>query len=139
MIKTIQTLQTINNGEKNISTQKNNPEIIIGFPVQQSFDFGFDFQPDTEIYRDIKLNDNLIKLESRRYIGNKSKLADWIINIILTQTENCHSFLDIFAGTATVSKRAFAYFQKVIVNDILYSNNIIYKAFFEAGIWDKKK
>ncbi len=139
MIKTIQTLQTINNGEKNISIQKNNPKIITGFPIQQSFDFGFDCQPDTEIYRDIKLNDNLIKLESRRYIGNKSKLADWIINIILTQTKNCRSFLDIFAGTATVSKRAFAYFQKVIVNDILYSNNIIYKAFFEAGIWDREK
>ena len=139
MIKTIQTLQTINNGEKNIRIQKNNPKIITGFPIQQSFDFGFDCQPDTEIYRDIKLNDNLIKLESRRYIGNKSKLADWIINIILIQTKNCRSFLDIFAGTAAVSKRAFAYFQKVIVNDILYSNNIIYKAFFEAGIWDRGK
>ncbi len=139
MIKIIQTLQTINNGEKNISIQKNNPEVMTGFPIQQSFNFIFDFQPDNEAAHDIKLNDNLIKLESRRYIGNKSKLADWIINIILTQAENCRSFLDIFAGTATVSKRAFAHFRKVIVNDILYSNNIIYKAFFETGIWDREK
>jgi len=112
MIKTIQQSQIINDNEKNISIQKNNPEIITGFPIQQSFNFGFDFQPNTEIYHDIKLNGNLIKLESRRYIGNKSKLADWIINIILAQAENCRSFLDIFAGTAAVSKRALRIFRK---------------------------
>lgn len=139
MTKTIQILQPINSGEKKINIQKNNSKILTGFPMQQSFDFGLDFQPNAEIYGNIKLNDNLIKLESRRYIGNKSKLTDWIINIILTQTENCRSFFDIFAGTATVSKRALAHFQKVIVNDILYSNNIIYKAFFETGIWDREK
>jgi adenine-specific DNA-methyltransferase len=139
MIETTQTLQTINNGEKIISIQKNNPEIIKEFPIQQSFDFIFDFQPNAENLHDIKFNGGLIKLESRRYIGNKSKLADWIINIILAQTENCHSFFDIFAGTAVVSKRAFEHFQKVIVNDILFSNNTIYEAFFKNGMWNREK
>ena len=80
-----------------------------------------------------------INLESRRYIGNKTKLTNWIMNTILEETENCNSFLDIFAGTATVSKSAFQHFNKVIINDILFSNHIIYKAFFEIGNWNKPK
>ncbi|MHB1664615.1 MAG: Dam family site-specific DNA-(adenine-N6)-methyltransferase [bacterium] len=139
MVEALQKLQIINDNEKAISIQRNNPEIITKFPIQQSFNFGFDFQPDTENYCDIKFKNDLIKLESRRYIGNKSKLANWIIETILTQTENCHSFFDVFAGTANVSKRAFGHFHKVVVNDILYSNNIIYRAFFEVGIYNRKK
>jgi adenine-specific DNA-methyltransferase len=80
-----------------------------------------------------------INLESRRYIGNKTKLTNWIINTILEETQDCNSFLDIFAGTATVSKSAFQHFNKVIINDILFSNHIIYKAFFEIGNWSKPK
>ena len=80
-----------------------------------------------------------INLESRRYIGNKTKLTNWIMNTILEETNNIHSFLDIFAGTAAVSKSAFQHFKKVIINDILFSNNIIYKAFFEVGNWNKPK
>lgn len=139
MIKTIQQPQIINNDEKNIGIQRNIPGVITKFPIQQSFDFGFDFQPNTENYHDIKFKNDLIKLESRRYIGSKSKLTNWIIKTILAQAENCSSFFDVFAGTAIVSKVACQHFQKVIVNDILYSNNIIYKAFFEVGVWNRKK
>lgn len=80
-----------------------------------------------------------INLESRRYIGNKTKLNQWILSNILKETEKCDSFCDLFAGTATVAKSTFKYYKRVIVNDILYSNNIIYKGFFEIGEWDKFK
>lgn len=80
-----------------------------------------------------------INLESRRYIGNKAKLSEWIISTILQEAKNSKSLIDIFAGTASVSKLAFGHFEKVIINDILYSNNVIYKAFFEVGKWEKKK
>lgn len=83
--------------------------------------------------------EKLINLESRRYIGNKTKLTDWILNTILEETENVKSFFDIFAGTATVSKSAFKHFDRVVVNDILYSNNVIYNAFFKIGVWNKSK
>lgn len=78
-------------------------------------------------------------LESRRYIGNKAKLTEWITQTLIAQTKNCHSFLDLFAGTASVAKACFPYFEKIIVNDILYSNYTIYKAFFEATPWDSVK
>ena len=80
-----------------------------------------------------------IALESRRYIGNKNKLTNWILETILAETENCKSFLDIFAGTGSVAKASFKHFDTVIVNDILHSNNIIYKAFFQISPCDIEK
>ena len=80
-----------------------------------------------------------ISLESRRYIGSKAKLTEWIMGLIDKETENINTFVDIFAGTASVSNRAIKKYNHVIINDILYSNNIIYKGFFEAGKWDEEK
>lgn len=78
-------------------------------------------------------------LESRRYIGSKAKLADWILSTIGTEVADAHSFFDVFAGTASVSKAALKKFSKVIINDHLYANNVIHKAFFATGIWDNAK
>ncbi|MCD8042871.1 MAG: helix-turn-helix domain-containing protein, partial [Tannerellaceae bacterium] len=61
-----------------------------------------------------------IALESRRYIGSKAKLSDWIMGLIEEETEDVHTFTDIFAGTATISSRALTKYKKVIVNDFLY-------------------
>lgn len=83
--------------------------------------------------------DKPISLESRRYIGSKAKLTDWIMDVIDSRTNNIHCFCDIFAGTATVANRAFRKYDKVIINDFLYSNNVIYKAFFGEGDWNKEK
>lgn len=79
------------------------------------------------------------KLESRRYIGCKAKLTDWIFDVVQKQTHNVHSFCDIFAGTGSVSNKAIHLYNNVIMNDFLYSNNIMYKAFFGIGKWDKNK
>jgi len=79
------------------------------------------------------------KLESRRYIGCKAKLIDWIFNLIDKETQNVHTFCDIFAGTGSVSNRAVTLYDNVILNDFLYSNNLLYKAFFASGKWNKEK
>jgi hypothetical protein len=79
------------------------------------------------------ITDKGISLESRRYIGSKSKLTDWIIGEIKKEAKGAKSLIDIFAGTGSVSKAAFGYFDTVIINDILHSNNVIYKAFFAPG------
>lgn len=82
---------------------------------------------------------NRIKIESRRYIGCKAKLVDWIFELIDVNTDNCHSFCDIFAGTGAVAHRAISLYDHVTMNDFLYSNNVIYKAFFEDSSWDEEK
>lgn len=79
------------------------------------------------------------KLESRRYIGCKAKLIDWIFELIDKETQNAHTFCDIFAGTGSVSNRAVDIYDNVIINDFLYSNNILYKAFFSKGEWNEEK
>lgn len=76
-------------------------------------------------------------IENRRYIGNKAKLTDWILSIILKETKNVKIFADLFAGTASVSYAASRYFKDIIINDILVANNTIYKAFFKQEKWNK--
>ena len=74
----------------------------------------------------------MYNISNRRYTGSKYKLLDWIEELIL---ENCEgeSFFDVFAGTGVVSAYMSKHYKKVIVNDFLYSNEIIYKAFFGSG------
>ena len=81
----------------------------------------------------------MFDLESRRYIGNKAKLTRWIMDIINEHTGGYHTFFDVFAGTASVSKAAIPYADKIIMNDFLSSNNIIYQAFFSEGQYDLDK
>ncbi|MBQ9630010.1 MAG: DNA adenine methylase [Treponema sp.] len=80
-----------------------------------------------------------IPLESRRYIGCKQKLVDWIFDIVQSETENIHTATDIFAGTGVVAKKMLSLYDKVIINDFLFSNNQIYTAFFKMGDWNKEK
>ena len=80
-----------------------------------------------------------IALESRRYIGSKAKLIDWIMDTIKSETDDVHSFFDVFAGTGVVTKAALNSFDYVFTNDFLYSNNLIYKAFFGEGDFDEIK
>lgn len=69
-------------------------------------------------------------INNRRYIGSKARLVDWIFENIKLQ--NMKTICDIFAGSGIVS----SYFAQqtqisnIILNDLLYSNQIIYSAFF---------
>lgn len=55
------------------------------------------------------------------------------------EAPDAQSFCDIFAGTATVSHQAITRYKRVVVNDFLFSNNVIYQGFFSCGDWDKQK
>lgn len=117
-------------------------QLVMNFYDTMTSQSIYDFNRIEEkfIYQSVKKsNQDEIDIHQRRYIGNKTKLSNWILEIILRETKNCNSFCDIFAGTATVAKTAFSYYDKVIVNDLLYANNVIYKAFFQPGDWDKFK
>ena len=73
---------------------------------------------------------SFFKISNRRYTGSKQKLSKWIVETINNEI-NLNSFFDIFAGTACVSTN-FTNIDKLIINDFLFSNNIIYKAFFNS-------
>lgn len=67
---------------------------------------------------------------NRRYAGSKYKLSDWIVELI---NRHCigNSFCDLFAGTGVMSHRMLPYVNELYINDFLYSNEVIYKAFFD--------
>lgn len=79
------------------------------------------------------------KIENRRYIGCKAKLVDWIFDLIGKEIDDAQTFCDIFAGTGSISSKAVHLYQNVIMNDFLYSNHILYTAFFACEDWDREK
>lgn len=79
-----------------------------------------------------------MELTNRRYIGSKAKLLDWIFTEIDSNTVG-KSFFDIFSGTGCVAERALYNYENVIVNDILYSNKVIYDAFWSNEAFNMKK
>lgn len=71
----------------------------------------------------------MIEIKNRRYIGCKTKLIDIIYDIVEKNTTiKNYTFADLFAGTGVVSHFFLKNGHEVFVNDILYSNYIVYKA-----------
>lgn len=70
------------------------------------------------------------EINNRRYTGCKAKLVKWIKDIIKKHCKECDSFCDIFAGTGVVTAGVIDNYKTFFINDFLYSNEIIYKAFF---------
>ena len=58
---------------------------------------------------------------------------------MLTLCPNCNSFFDVFGGTGVVTYSVLDIYSKFVVNDFLYSNEVIYKAFFEQTDYDESK
>ena len=81
----------------------------------------------------------MFDIQNRRYTGNKFKLMDWISKLIDEYCPNCHSFFDVFAGTGSVTDYLFEKYDRFIINDFLYSNNVIYKGFFLNEKYDRNK
>jgi adenine-specific DNA-methyltransferase len=85
-----------------------------------------------------KVKENYFQIYSRRYIGSKHKLISWIFSIIIKECVG-NSFAEIFSGTGIVAAEASKTYTNIIVNDFLYSNYSIYKAFFEKGEYNATK
>lgn len=77
-------------------------------------------------------------IENRRYIGSKNKLLAWLSELMDQYTKGV-SFFDVFAGTGVVSVKMLPRYDKIIMNDFLYSNNIIYNAFLGTKPYDATK
>jgi adenine-specific DNA-methyltransferase len=78
------------------------------------------------------MDDKKFELKNRRYIGNKEKISSIIIDLIKNYFEdlNTLTFFEPFAGTAVVADYISKLGSKVIINDLLYSNYVIYKSWF---------
>lgn len=80
-----------------------------------------------------------MNINNRRYTGSKYKLMTWIKELLDANCPNCNSFFDVFGGTGVVTASVLDMYQNFIINDFLFSNEIIYKAFFLQEAYDQKK
>lgn len=85
-----------------------------------------------------QIKKNHFQLHNRRYLGNKYKLIKWIFSILEKECSG-KIFVDIFAGTGVVGAVASKHYDKIVLNDFLFSNHVIYQAFFSNDDWDKNK
>lgn len=78
-------------------------------------------------------------IQNRRYTGCKMKLTDWIKNVVEENCKNSKSFCDIFGGTGVVTSKFINDYEEFYINDFLYSNEIIYKAFYMKQDYSEPK
>ena len=77
----------------------------------------------------------MFNMYNRRYTGSKYKLMEWIRSLII---DNCNG-KTFFAGTGVVTEYMINDYQKYIINDFLYSNEVIYKGFLLQENYDIDK
>lgn len=78
-------------------------------------------------------------IQNRRYTGCKMKLTPWINEVIKKECKNCNSFFDVFAGTGVVTSSVIDNYKTFNINDFLFSNEMIYKAFFMKEDYSEQK
>ncbi len=78
-------------------------------------------------------------INNRRYTGSKYRLMPWIKKTIIENCAEHSSLFDVFDGTGIVSATLIDAVSKIIINDFLYSNEVIYQAFFSQGAFDTNK
>lgn len=86
-----------------------------------------------------ELNLDTIEIENRRYLGSKSKLIDFIGEIVDKYCGSYSSFFDLFGGTGVVSAKFNNSNTKIIINDLLKSNYMSYKTWFDDSKYDLQK
>lgn len=77
-------------------------------------------------------NEKRFALKSRRYLGNKYKLLEFIDEIIKNNIGDFNSFADVFAGTGVVGEYFNDGKRIIITNDLLKSNYIPLLSFLKT-------
>lgn len=81
-----------------------------------------------------------MKINNRRYIGSKTSLLSNIDDVISKYFRNqTFTLADIFSGTGIVAEYFYEKGNKIIANDILYSNYVSYMTWLSNGSFDKEK
>ncbi len=73
-----------------------------------------------------------VAIGSRKYLGSKHRLLDFIGPTILAQVPHIGTFLDGFSGTGVVASWLRPHVQKTIVNDLLRSNYVVNRAYLAS-------
>lgn len=88
--------------------------------------------------RNDSMND-YFSINNRRYTGSKYKLLSNISEIVKKYCPRQNTFTDIFAGTGVVTADLLHHFKEININDLLFSNDVIYRSFFLNKKYSNKK
>lgn len=80
-----------------------------------------------------------LNIENRRYIGNKSKLLKFIDDTIKKEKIEFTTFGDVFSGTGVVAEYFLNKGKDIYVNDLLFSNYVVYKALLSNEQFSEEK
>ena len=80
-----------------------------------------------------------LNIENRRYIGNKSKLLKFIDDTIRKEKIEFNTFGDVFSGTGVVAEYFLNKGKDTYINDLLFSNYVIYKALLSNDEFEEEK
>ena len=80
-----------------------------------------------------------MKINNRRYTGSKYKLMPWIKELLQENCQDANSFFDVFGGTGIVTASVVDLYDSFVINDFLFSNEVIYKGFFLQSEYDIDK
>ena len=125
------------NIEINLETSHNGKIIWNDKNFQQILDYIQKNKPKKIVEAEIRQPYKSIKINNRRYLGNKYKLLPFITDVVKKECKNISTVADIFAGTGAVAS-AFTN-KKIITNDIMYSNYICHLAWFSSETYSKSK
>lgn len=129
---TITELKYLANISSNIIARLKNNETISLTTLEKicrAFNCGIEDVLRFDFPQDVHAEENsLTHIQSRRYLGNKFKLLDFISAVVAENCADVKIVADIFAGTGAVAA-AFAD-RQLIVNDLLYCNHICHLAWF---------
>lgn len=79
------------------------------------------------------------EIHNRRYLGAKTKLLNFINEVVEKECGQYQSFLDLFGGTGVVANNFNNKETKIIINDLLKSNYYSYLTWFGSEKIDEKK
>lgn len=80
----------------------------------------------------------MFEIHNREYTSYENELMDWI-NEVLSECCIGNTFFDLFGGTGIVPKYLIDKYDNYIINDLLHSNEVIYKGFFMQKEFDFNK
>jgi len=81
-----------------------------------------------------RIEQGYFQIQNRRYLGNKYKLLEFIQEITNLKCDKIDSFCDIFGGTGVVGNKFNSKEVKIISNDLLNTNYVCLKTFFETKV-----
>jgi DNA repair protein RadC len=84
-------------------------------------------------------DENKININQRRYLGNKYNVLNLIDSVLKSKIPYFESFCDIFGGTGVVGHHYNAKTNKIITNDLLYSNYLSLHSFLGSKNIDESK